>query len=146
MTVIATCLLAKDKTKTTIVAVLGLSLAVSSTYLVTSMLKIYIGKLRPDFLARCKPDVQRSSVWSVICTGNEDIIIAGRKSMPSGHTSSINISYLTKSIICWVWIRQLTFSRAVWTLRPKRVHFQVFSVSHAMACGCIDRDIQNKGL
>lgn len=71
-----------------VVALLGLTLAVSSTYLITSILKIYIGKLRPDFLARCRPD-KRSNAWNVLCTGNEDLIIAGRKSMPSGHTSSI---------------------------------------------------------
>jgi len=51
--------------------------------LITVVLKHSVGRLRPDFLARCK--------WDEIlleCTGNKQSIIDGRKSFPSGHSST----------------------------------------------------------
>lgn len=50
---------------------------------VTNFLKNRIGRLRPDFLARCQFDAIRNA-----CTGDEDSIIEGRRSFPSGHSSS----------------------------------------------------------
>ncbi|KAH6915942.1 lipid phosphate phosphatase 1 [Coprinopsis sp. MPI-PUGE-AT-0042] len=51
--------------------------------LVTNFLKNRVGRLRPDFLARCQ--------WDVIleaCTGKENAVLEGRRSFPSGHSSS----------------------------------------------------------
>lgn len=57
--------------------------------------KVTLGQHRPDFLARCQPDAallpgtpaSEAANWP--CTGaNEDVIEAGRKSFPSGHTAS----------------------------------------------------------
>lgn len=62
-------------------------------------MKFYIGRLRPDFLARCLPDVSRAKpsdifkygdltlYTEVICTGERSIILDGHKSFPSGHAS-----------------------------------------------------------
>ncbi|TFK39833.1 lipid phosphate phosphatase 1 [Crucibulum laeve] len=51
--------------------------------LITEFVKHRVGRLRPDFLARCK--------WSKAlgeCTGKIDKILDGRKSFPSGHSST----------------------------------------------------------
>jgi len=54
-----------------------------STGLITEFLKNRVGRLRPDFLARCKWDKDLKA-----CTGNIDDIIDGRRSFPSGHSST----------------------------------------------------------
>lgn len=66
---------------------LGLGLSLSSTMLVTNMIKNIIGRLRPDFLQRCNPIIESISVTKMICTGNSRLVTEGRKSFPSGHTS-----------------------------------------------------------
>ncbi|KAF9530465.1 lipid phosphate phosphatase 1 [Crepidotus variabilis] len=51
--------------------------------LVTQVLKHSVGRLRPDFLARCK--------WNHVmetCSGKAQDVIDGRKSFPSGHSST----------------------------------------------------------
>ncbi|KAH9066693.1 lipid phosphate phosphatase 1 [Lactarius vividus] len=51
--------------------------------LTTEALKNRVGRLRPDFLARCQWDASQH-----ICTGKIDDIVDGRKSFPSGHSST----------------------------------------------------------
>jgi len=53
------------------------------TRLVTEFLKNRVGRLRPDFLARCKWDKELKA-----CTGSLSSIQGGRKSFPSGHSST----------------------------------------------------------
>ncbi|PPQ98948.1 hypothetical protein CVT24_003575 [Panaeolus cyanescens] len=62
---------------------LGVCLARGLARLVTVFLKHSVGRLRPDFLSRCS--------WSESlqqCTGKAQLIIDGRKSFPSGHSST----------------------------------------------------------
>ncbi|KAJ1342701.1 hypothetical protein BSLG_002798 [Batrachochytrium salamandrivorans] len=61
----------------------GFATCILLTTLFTDTLKIWYGRLRPDFVARC--------LWSTAtngCTGNPHIIDEGRRSFPSGHASS----------------------------------------------------------
>ncbi|KAF8634566.1 hypothetical protein AX17_004156 [Amanita inopinata Kibby_2008] len=51
--------------------------------LVTVFIKHAVGRLRPDFLSRCKWDDALK-----ICAGRPNIILSGRKSFPSGHSST----------------------------------------------------------
>jgi len=51
--------------------------------LITSLLKHAIGRLRPDFLARCEWDESIKE-----CTGDYKTILSGRRSFPSGHSST----------------------------------------------------------
>jgi membrane-associated phospholipid phosphatase len=54
------------------------------THLITEFLKNRVGRLRPDFLARCR--------WHAglqACTGSAHEILDGRRSFPSGHSSGI---------------------------------------------------------
>ncbi|EIN09506.1 phosphatidic acid phosphatase [Punctularia strigosozonata HHB-11173 SS5] len=51
--------------------------------LITDLLKSRVGRLRPDFLSRCKWDAALSA-----CTGKADDVLDGRKSFPSGHSST----------------------------------------------------------
>jgi membrane-associated phospholipid phosphatase len=53
------------------------------SHLTTEALKNRVGRLRPDFLARCQWDASQQ-----ICTGNIHDIIDGHKSFPSGHSST----------------------------------------------------------
>ncbi|KAL0235676.1 hypothetical protein GEMRC1_002258 [Eukaryota sp. GEM-RC1] len=46
-----------------------------------SILKNVTGRLRPDFVARCKPDDLG------VCTGDPDVVAEGRVSWPSGHSA-----------------------------------------------------------
>ena len=59
----------------------------------TDLLKVYAGRLRPDFIARCQPDYSKAAfpddptvfIAEDICTGDAHEILEGRKSHPSGH-------------------------------------------------------------
>ncbi|KAI5123205.1 hypothetical protein M0805_003971 [Coniferiporia weirii] len=62
---------------------LGLYVSRALTHFITEFLKNRVGRLRPDFLARCQWGVALN--W---CTGNFDDIEDGRKSFPSGHSST----------------------------------------------------------
>lgn len=59
---------------------LSFLLACLVTSSIVENMKNMIGRLRPDFLSRCSPTGGK-------CTGNPRLIIEGRKSFPSGHTS-----------------------------------------------------------
>ncbi|KAJ7180753.1 lipid phosphate phosphatase 1 [Mycena filopes] len=53
------------------------------TRLFTNVLKNKCGRLRPDFLARCKWDEV-----ALKCTGKKGDVLDGRRSFPSGHSSA----------------------------------------------------------
>jgi len=55
----------------------------STSHLITEALKNRIGRLRPDFLSRCQWDASQNA-----CTGDIELILDGRRSFPSGHSSS----------------------------------------------------------
>ena len=46
-----------------------------------------MGRLRPDFISRCAPDTKYLPS-SIICTGAAKLVAEGRRSFPSGHSSS----------------------------------------------------------
>lgn len=60
---------------------LGLAGALYGALLLVCLAKNAIGRLRPDFLARCAVDKHGA------CTGDADTITGGRKSFPSGHSA-----------------------------------------------------------
>jgi phosphatidate phosphatase len=69
----------------------------------TDVLKLFFGRLRPDFISRCSPPWlppaatqpmpdpanQYITVGELVCRGDSSVITEGRKSFPSGHSSSI---------------------------------------------------------
>ncbi|KIK08841.1 hypothetical protein K443DRAFT_493371 [Laccaria amethystina LaAM-08-1] len=63
--------------------ILAVLAALGLARLITQFLKHRVGRLRPDFLARCKWDKVLEA-----CTGKEQTIVDGRKSFPSGHSST----------------------------------------------------------
>jgi len=76
----------------------GLAVTLLINKIVTNILKTQVGRLRPDFLARCQPIVTNSTVSFVsnslvfyderVCTGIPSVINEGRVSFPSGHSST----------------------------------------------------------
>lgn len=72
-------------------ALVGLAMSLFLTATVTNVLKLLIGRPRPDFLARCIPkDGTSVSDWVSyeVCTNDDwSILMDGFKSCPSGHTS-----------------------------------------------------------
>ena len=88
-----------------LVGYLGLALSLGLTFVFTEGLKNLIGKPRPDFLARCNPDLENiashvvgdysldlSRAWvlvrSSICQSTDlEVLNDGFRSFPSGHTS-----------------------------------------------------------
>jgi len=61
---------------------LGQFISIMLTILFTDVFKLYAGRLRPDFLARCKPDITGKCTNMVL-----NDVRDGRLSFPSGHSS-----------------------------------------------------------
>ncbi|RKP38667.1 phosphatidic acid phosphatase type 2/haloperoxidase, partial [Dimargaris cristalligena] len=85
---------------------LGCMLALTLTIMVTHTLKVTVGRLRPDFIDRCKLDRSNGTPTdpgiglsnSSLCTQtNSKILRDGMKSFPSGHSSMTfaGMTYLT---------------------------------------------------
>ncbi|KAF9211611.1 hypothetical protein BGZ59_007850 [Podila verticillata] len=78
--------------------VLGLLVSVLLTTMFTQVIKVTVGKQRPDFLARCIPMLNEVkitqdvplSLWTIdVCTQTDKSILQdGMRSFPSGHASS----------------------------------------------------------
>lgn len=71
-------------------ATLGLLFAVLITAVFTDVIKVAVGRPRPDFFWRCFPDGKQlydQVTGDVICHGEKSFLTDGRKSFPSGHTS-----------------------------------------------------------
>ncbi|CAG59782.1 uncharacterized protein GVI51_H00957 [Nakaseomyces glabratus] len=74
------------------VSMLGLIFAWFSCSLFTNFIKNWIGRLRPDFLARCQPrsDLPTDRYYTIdeVCTTeNYDVLLDGFRTTPSGHSS-----------------------------------------------------------
>jgi len=74
-------------------ASLVVTLAMPLNGVITDILKLVVGRPRPDFAFRCWPDLggeppeDAFSGDTITCSGKHDTIMEGRKSFPSGHSS-----------------------------------------------------------
>lgn len=77
---------------------LGLFSSVGCAFAFVCFVKAHVGRLRPDFLARCMP-------VNGACTGDVLVVEEGRRSFPSGHSaiSFSGLAYLTLVLLACVW-------------------------------------------
>jgi len=88
--------LKRSKKHDVVIGLLCSSLAFLLNAFLTNLMKITVGRPRPDFFHRCFPGgvvpFSQPSVLSLQCTGDTNIIMEGRKSFPSGHSSCSFVS------------------------------------------------------
>ncbi|CAH1783673.1 unnamed protein product [Owenia fusiformis] len=95
ITIIVVGIIRKDKLDT-MYALLGINLSTFLNGIVTNVIKNIVGRPRPDFFYRCFPDgIYREGMK---CTGKLDVIIEGRKSFPSGHSS---LAFASLGFLTW---------------------------------------------
>lgn len=86
------------------VSILGLATSISFNGFLTNFLKVWIGRPRPDFLARCmpSPDTPTNQLVSIaVCTTTDMVTLQeGFKSAPSGHSSTSFAAFLFLAL--WV--------------------------------------------
>lgn len=88
---------------------LGVSLALGINCILTDMVKLMVGRPRPDFFWRCFPDGELNP--ELRCSGAPEDVAEGRKSFPSGHSS---ISFCSLGFMSWWCMGKLR----VWGGRP----------------------------
>jgi membrane-associated phospholipid phosphatase len=88
--ILAGFLVYRDKADLT-AASLVVTLAMPLNGVLTDIIKLCVGRPRPDFVYRCWPGgVVPPDAWQqeeLTCAGEEAVIVEGRKSFPSGHSS-----------------------------------------------------------
>jgi len=90
VTILATYAMTRDSADLT-TALLVVTLSTPLNGVVTDVIKLAVGRPRPDFIYRCWSDGVIPSNGLLnhppACTGNAEAIVEGRKSFPSGHSS-----------------------------------------------------------
>lgn len=112
---------------------LGLLLSVLLTTIFTQVMKVTVGKHRPDFLARCQPMLNGApltqdrplQLWTLdVCTQTDKYTLKdGMRSFPSGHASTAFAGLVYLSL--WMSGKMHVFDRKGYSLKPVLVFMPI---------------------
>ncbi|KAA6391032.1 MAG: phosphatidate phosphatase [Streblomastix strix] len=119
------CIFSRNKCQSILSCIISFFFCFGLIQSISFVIKINVGRLRPDFLQRCIPDQEDIKLHRIEdieqfgkllshnfkCTGDPKIVRQGHMSFPSGHSSSISYTFVYCSLMACLWSYKYLFEK-----------------------------------